>query len=258
MNPVLPLSKAVTAVTSSDNSTEECVWTVCGRDYKCDKEKFIKSGLEEKYKMVGYIASGWYSQIFQAKDRKELTDFAVKVVNREGYFGWRFKQDITNFQKTKGEPAIIQCQEYYDLGKTGVIVVEWADGDMESRNSMFSNVKTDKGFRLLARQLLEGVDVLDRKSLYHDSLGIYDFLYVKEAGRVKLSGLERAVEREGVNNIKALGVVYSALKPIADNISLSDSSKELLYLLKNMSETAGELLKHKAFSSLPKDMTLDL
>ncbi len=167
---------------------------------------------------------------------------------------------MVNFDLTKGKKSIIQCREHHDLGQTCVLVVEWADGDMgRYRNAPFKNITTDRAFRVLARQLIEGVATLDKLGLYHDNLGVYDFLYVCKEGRVKLSALERAVKSEPPNS-EALKVVYDALVTVTHSrkINLSDTSSNLLSILKCGKTIAVELLKHKAFTSLTGDFYLDL
>ncbi|MCL6269155.1 hypothetical protein M3P05_04255 [Sansalvadorimonas sp. 2012CJ34-2] len=253
-----PVTSGAVTASCSDTHPQECIWSICGKSYKCDSKKLSESKLKENYIIDRHVDSGWYSKIFQAHD-KDSKKWAIKVVDKESSWEDRFQQDLRSFQITKGEPAIIQSRENHDLGKTGVVVVEWADGDMSWRKGVFENVKSDMEFRLLARQLLEGIEVLDRKNLYHDSLGTFDFLYVKKDGRVKLSALERAIEKEDASNSQALRVVLEALSPIAERVDLSDNSKNLLILLdSNRDIKARDILTHQAFSHLSADMTLDL
>ncbi|RJY18591.1 protein kinase family protein [Parashewanella spongiae] len=231
-------------------------WTIGGTEYECDKKALEKSGLRERYTDFHYIDRGWYAYIYRATDKKELSHWALKVVEKEKWQR-RFKQDINNFHLTKGEKAIIQSLEHHDLGPTGVLVIEFADGDMSYRDTPFKKIKTERTFRILARQLLEGVETLDRLGLYHDTLGLFDFLYVNDAGRVKLSGLERAVKNHRLNK-EALKVVYSALKPFSRSFKLSDASNDLLSTLEGGKSVAADLLKHEIFTTLPVDLPLEL
>ncbi|MGI9277737.1 MAG: hypothetical protein ACR2PT_23175 [Endozoicomonas sp.] len=266
-----------------ERTPQECNWIICGRTYKCDLKKLTDSGLTTRYLPVEYIDGGGYATIYEVQDKRDLSYWAIKVVNKKGDYGYKFPNDIKNFEKTKDETSVIQSRESFDLGKTGVIVVEWADADMSYRHHIFSDIKTDRQFRLLAKQMLECIDTLDKKGLYHPTITENDFLYVKQSGRVKVSALERAFERDVFKNTAALKVVYNVLYRISTQVDdLGVRSQRVLSKLKNMENwetlkklvilevetperlkeiettTAGSLLKHMAFTAFSADMTLDL
>ena len=222
----------------ASGSQELVQWQVPGRDSKqilfCDRELMTTSGFKEKYHIKRYIHAGWYSRICEAQDRQDYSRWALKIVNKnlEHTFA-RLDWDLNNLKATKGEPSIVQEREHFDFGSTTVIVLELADGDLQYSWKLLANIKDDQSFKVLARQLLESVDALDRHGICHSPC-VFDFLYFKKEGRVKVSALERGspVTRDNQGNIKALEAVWKALDTAAKNVeSLSHESEDLLVKL---------------------------
>lgn len=228
-----------TTVMTAGSAREPVEWRLQGGSkecvYFCNRK--LLAGFQEKYEVKRYIHAGWYSRVYEVESRQDCSRWAMKVVehNPARTFA-RLDWDLNNLARTKGEPSVIQQREHFDLGRTDVIVLQLADGDLHSpRQQLLASIKDDHSFRILARQLLESVDALDRHGICHNP-GVLDFLYFKKEGRVKISALERGepVTDDNQGNIQALKAVWETLGRAAKHVqNLSTDSRALLVQLQS-------------------------
>ncbi|KEQ17837.1 hypothetical protein GZ78_09260 [Endozoicomonas numazuensis] len=200
--------------------------------YRCDEKLAHQSHFFENYQVKEYVDSGLYSSIYRAVDLRDKTQWAIKVVDKSREYGLlQYPHDVKHLALSQGRPEIIQLREAYDLGSTGILVTQWADGDLKHRNESFRTIKDDYTFRVLAKQMLEAVQALDTLGLNHSEAKAVDFLYVAPEGRIKISALERA-EWDSKPNDRILVTVFNALEAISANVELSSSSQSLLESIK--------------------------
>ncbi|MGI9278829.1 MAG: hypothetical protein ACR2PX_04260 [Endozoicomonas sp.] len=200
--------------------------------YRCNKQLLEQSLFLKKYDVQSYVDSGEYSSIYSGVDKKDKTQWAIKVVDKSGGLGLlQFPYDVQNLQLAEGCPEVIQLREVFDFGGTGVLITQWADADLKHRNGLIRNIKDDRSFRVLAKQMLEAVAALDQLGLDHSEARAVDFLYVQRDGRIKISALERADQNHKVN-VRLLVTVFNALEAISMNISLEEESQLLLQAIK--------------------------
>ena len=227
-----PLSTAFKslALSGGQESSDITKWNLQGKIFDCHALLLAESGFDKKYQVTRYVSCNT-SYIYQIIEKTALTKRAIKVYNEEDTPGL-FKKDCSMLQQVVGEPTAVNMLESYDFGPTKVIVLPWAAGDMRHKSRIFKNITTDVQFRILARQLLDAIDMLDRKNINHSRIGVFDLLYFQEEGRVKLSAFERAELEESACNYKALEIVLEALKKIQPQIrDLTDTSQSLLTLM---------------------------
>ena len=226
-----------TTMMASGSIPEQVEWRLQGqhkeRIYFCNRK--LLADFQEKYEVKRYIHAGWYSRVYEVESRQDRSRWAMKVVEHNPLRSFaRLDWDLNNLDKTKGEQSVIQKRAHFDFGRTAVVVLQLADGDLHNpRQRLLARIKDDDSFRVLARQLLESVDALDRHGICH-SPGVLDFLYFKAEGRVKISALERGepVTDDNPGNLLALKAVSEALESAAKHIQ--DLSPESMALLEQL------------------------